>query len=89
MPLLTIQKRCNDCEATRSALRALSADVEQYRSELERFRLDFENLYDKVRTNLSKLARRTEAPESPVTDDLQARRGMTAGQILRQRHRGA
>jgi len=89
MPLLTIQRRCDDCETTRSLIRELREDVHQYRRELDEFKLDFENLYDKVRTNLGKLSKRIERPESPVTDEQTVQRGMTAGEILKRRMRGA
>lgn len=36
----------------------LREDVESYRSEVRRSLLDYETLYEKVRTNLSKMAKR-------------------------------
>ena len=51
MAFIEIQRRCDDCEKTRAELAVL-------RSEVQRALLDYENLYDKVRTNLGKLAKR-------------------------------
>jgi len=67
MALIEIQRRCHDCESTRALLREAKADLSQ-------MRLDYESLYEKVRTNLSKLAKRArvaaEEPEEAPTPDL-------------------
>ena len=64
MALIEIQRRCHDCESTRALLREAKADLAQ-------MRLDYESLYEKVRTNLSKLAKRArvaadEEPPAPT-----------------------
>lgn len=66
MALIEIQRRCHDCESTRALLREAKADLAQ-------MRLDYESLYEKVRTNLSKLAKRArvaseESEEAPTPD---------------------
>lgn len=58
MPLFTIQRRCQDCKATRALVRELREDIADYRSQVTRSLLDYETLYEKVRTNLSKMAKR-------------------------------
>lgn len=50
MPLFTIQRRCNDCEQTRDLVRELRKDTD---AALARY----EELYQIVRRNLSKLAK--------------------------------
>jgi hypothetical protein len=64
MALIQITRRCNDCESTRELVRELRRDVEA-------IRLDYHSLYEKVRTNLAKLAKREkpcpeDAPESTI-----------------------
>ena len=70
MAFIEIQRRCDDCEKTRAALAEL-------RSEVQRSLLDYENLYDKVRTNLGKLAKRarldSEAPSNGDEGDPMAK----------------
>jgi len=66
MALIEIQKRCDDCETSRALLRDVKADLGQ-------MRLDYESLYDKVRTNLAKLSKRArvaseEVEEAPPPD---------------------
>ena len=56
MALFHITRRCDDCEKTREQIEAL-------RREVRNALLDYENLYDKVRTNLGKLAKRQKASE--------------------------
>jgi len=51
MALINVSKRCDDCQKTREA-------IEELRSEVRRALLDYEDLYEKVRTNLGKLAKR-------------------------------
>jgi glutaredoxin len=70
MALIEIQKRCDDCEKTRRAL-------EDLRREVQNVMLDYNNLYEKVRTNLGKLAKRVresekepEGAETAPQDDL-------------------
>lgn len=63
MPFLTVQKRCQDCEETRRLLREMRAEVNDYRREVRESLLDYEALYDKVRTNLAKLGSRKKAAE--------------------------
>ena len=59
MALIEISKRCDDCETSRALLRDVKADLGQ-------MRLDYESLYDKVRTNLAKLSKRARvASEEP------------------------
>lgn len=82
MTFLTITRRCNDCDETRRLLKALQEDVEAYRREVKDSLLDYENLYDKVRTNLSKIARREKASESPQTDERVKPKGGVAAQRL-------
>lgn len=57
MAFIEIQRRCHECEKSRTLLREVRADIEQ-------IRLDYHSLYEKVRTNLAKLAKRDE-PDSP------------------------
>jgi hypothetical protein len=63
MSLIQIQRRCDDCEKTRALLREVKGEIDQ-------IRLDYHSLYEKVRVNLSKLAKRAdgkcpdEAPEA-------------------------
>ena len=59
MALIEIQRRCHDCESTRALLREAKADLAQ-------MRLDYESLYEKVRTNLSKLAKRARVASEEV-----------------------
>jgi len=58
MALIEISKRCDDCETSRALLRDVKADLGQ-------MRLDYESLYDKVRTNLAKLAKRARVASEP------------------------
>ena len=72
MSLIEIQRRCDDCETSRALVR-------EVRAELGQMRLDYENLYEKVRTNLTKLARRvsretSEEEEAPAPDPMQKAR---------------
>lgn len=69
MPFLTIQKRCDDCETTRQMLLRVQEEVSAYRREVKESLLDYESLYDKVRVNLAKLAKRTNGSESPERHD--------------------
>jgi len=61
MALIEIQRRCHDCESTRALLREAKADLAQ-------MRLDYESLYEKVRTNLSKLAKRARVASDEVEE---------------------
>ena len=61
MALIEIQKRCDDCETSRALLREVKADLGQ-------MRLDYESLYDKVRTNLAKLAKRVRVATEEVEE---------------------
>jgi len=54
MAFLEIKRVCKECETTRAELVSL-------RREVENFRLDYENLYEKVRSNLAKLRKRAES----------------------------
>lgn len=66
MAFLTITRRCKHCDDTRSELAALRQEVSDYRREVKESLLDYESLYDKVRVNLAKLAKRSEpAPAEP------------------------
>lgn len=65
MALIEIHRRCTDCETTRAQLRALQDVHEATQRKIDNFQLDYTNLYDKVRTNLSKLAKRAEKLEQP------------------------
>jgi len=81
MAFIEIKRRCDDCESTRKAL----AEVHR---ELDTFRLDYQNLYEKVRINLGKLAKRArdaekDEPEEEATDPLAQYRSM----ILARRRR--
>ena len=82
MGFLTIQRKCHECETTRALIQELRNELATYRSEMDAFRLDYENLYDKVRTNLAKLARRESRSESPVTPEQEAMKGTIASQRL-------
>mgnify|MGYP000309539100 CR=1 FL=1 len=53
MALLEIKRACQECEKTREALRNLTREVDA-------IRLDYQSLYEKVRTNLAKLAKRAD-----------------------------
>lgn len=55
--IFEIHRRCTDCESTRAALRGVNTEVEKLQRDVANFRLDYENLYDKVRVNLSKVAK--------------------------------
>lgn len=59
MALIEIKRACQECEKTREALRELTREVDA-------IRLDYQSLYEKVRTNLAKLAKR--ADEVAATD---------------------
>ncbi len=61
MALIEIQKRCDDCETSRALLRDVKADLGQ-------MRLDYESLYDKVRTNLAKLSKRARVASEELED---------------------
>jgi len=61
MALIEIQKRCDDCETSRALLRDVKADLGQ-------MRLDYESLYDKVRTNLAKLSKRARVASEEVEE---------------------
>lgn len=56
MALIEIKRRCDDCEKTRELLREAMREIES-------IRLDYLSLYDKVRTNLAKLAKRARDPD--------------------------
>lgn len=56
MAFIEFHRRCDECEKTRAALTALQSRV-------DRFELDYQNLYEKVRTNLAKLAKRARLDE--------------------------
>lgn len=61
MAFIEIKKRCDECEKTRSALNEL-------RSEVQQVMLDYNSLYEKVRTNLAKLAKRVREEEREVEE---------------------
>ena len=63
MAFLEVQRRCQDCEETRRLVREMRAEVNDYRREVRESLLDYESLYDKVRTNLAKLGSRKKAAE--------------------------
>lgn len=85
MAFLTFQARCKDCDRTLSELKALREQVESYRREVKDSLLDYESLYDKVRVNLAKLARRENAEEvaTPAANGPEHR--MTAGLVRKAR----
>lgn len=56
MAIIQINRVCKECEKTRSALRDAMREVEQ-------IRLDYHSLYEKVRVNLAKLAKRADSDE--------------------------
>lgn len=56
MALINIRRRCEECETTWRKL-------DEVQRELDNFRLDYQNLYEKVRTNLAKLSKRAERAE--------------------------
>ena len=83
MAFIEIQRRCQDCETTRGLVRELRAEVKQSL-------LDYESLYDKVRTNLSKLAKRAERPQEAQTgngegDPMAQYRELLARRVLNRR----
>lgn len=55
MAFIEIKRRCQDCEKTRAALKDVQRDMAD-------MRLDYQGLYEKVRVNLSKLAKRADNP---------------------------
>lgn len=61
MAFIEIKRQCDECEKTRAALTALQSRV-------DRFELDYQNLYEKVRTNLAKLAKRARLDEEQRSD---------------------
>ena len=65
MPLLSVTRRCNQCEDTRELIRELRQEVSDYRREVKESLLDYNSLYDKVRVNLAKLAKRSSDSEKP------------------------
>ena len=84
MAFIEIQKRCQDCETSRSLVREARADLHQ-------MRLDYENLYDKVRTNLAKLAKRVKAAteeeeETPTLTPMELGRQALASRKLARSH---
>jgi DNA repair exonuclease SbcCD ATPase subunit len=61
-------------------------EIEDMRRELQNFHLDYNNLYEKVRTNLAKLRKRAETPpeEAPPADPLaEARNALITRKLKR------
>lgn len=61
MSFIEINRRCDECEKTRAALAELQRRVDN-------FELDYQNLYEKVRTNLAKLSKRARMADNGETD---------------------
>ena len=61
--LIEIHRRCKECEKSNALLL-------EVRAEMDQIRLDYHNLYEKVRTNLAKLAKRADKEDEngPDTD---------------------
>lgn len=83
MAFIEIQRRCQDCEKTRQMLSDLQREV---RGAL----LDYQNLYDKVRTNLGKLAKRQlEFEKTTAPEDGDALQPYRAALVARKLGKGA
>jgi len=82
MALINIRRACQECETTWRKL-------EEIQRELDNFRLDYQNLYEKVRTNLAKLAKRAERAEEDVEEDPLARARAALIERKLQRQKGA
>lgn len=54
MAIIEIRRVCKECEKSQALLRETRAEIQQ-------FRLDYQALYEKVRSNLAKLAKRADA----------------------------
>lgn len=82
MAFIEIRRRCDDCEATRAALKELTREVDA-------IRLDYHSLYEKARTTLAKLAKREErantAQKSDGEDPAQTALELGRQMILRKR----
>jgi len=61
MALIEIKRVCKECEKTRAALAEAMREVDQ-------IRLDYHNLYEKVRTNLAKLSKRADQKDENGPD---------------------
>lgn len=79
MSLLTINRVCKECIKTREALAALDHEVQT-------IRLDYHELYEKVRRNLAKLAAREKA-EAPANTDPSPSINHRSRRILSKRER--
>lgn len=94
MALIEIKRRCEDCDRTRARMEELIGELKTLRHDVEVFRLDYQSLYEKVRFNLSKLAKRAEAPSEPepqpeVTDPLtEYRNALLARKMARHQQSG-
>lgn len=64
MAIIQINRVCKECEKTREALREAMREVDQ-------IRLDYHNLYEKVRTNLAKLSKRADEKDQNGHDNAQ------------------
>ena len=78
MALINIRRACQECETTWRKL-------DEVQRELDNFRLDYQNLYEKVRTNLAKLSKRAERAAEPVDEDplAAARRSLLERKLAR------
>jgi len=61
MAFIEIKRVCKECEKTRAALSEAMREVDQ-------IRLDYHNLYEKVRTNLAKLSKRADEKDQNGPD---------------------
>ena len=68
-------------------IQALGLRLAEIEHELEGFRLDYQGLYDKARTTLSRLAKREKDAEQDGAEDpiLKARKALTLRKITRAR----
>lgn len=66
MAFIHIERRCEECERTREELQSL-------RRQVQGFELDLNSWYEKIRTNLAKLAKREKslvaAEDEPTNGD--------------------
>lgn len=91
MALIEIKRVCKECESTRSALREYVERVDALERQIDDFRLDYHSLYEKVRRNLARLAKRAESPPEDTngkdeTDPMAHYRKMALERKLRGPH---
>lgn len=67
MSLITIHRRCTECEESRQLLRECSSDI-------EKIRLEYKELYELARRNLAKMAKQVDpCPEDAAGAPIDSR----------------